>query len=75
MRKTIRREMIGNWELSLIEIPHPSDPTARVLDFRARMRLPGGFASEIGDCDHGPASEAEVWEAGQAFIAKQIAGG
>lgn len=72
MRKTIKSEMIGDWELSLIAIHHPTDPTVRILDFKARMRLPGGgFTREIGDSSRAFDSESEAWEAGKAFIAER----
>lgn len=72
MRTTLRREMIGDWELSLIAITHPTNASVRIVDFKARMRLPdGGFTREVGDSTRGFSSDDEAWEAGKAFVAAQ----
>lgn len=69
MHGFIRREMIGDWELSLTEIRHSTNPRVTTYRFGARMSLGGGrFNKEIGDHARGFLSKAVAWEAGKAFI-------
>jgi hypothetical protein len=71
MRNLLRQEMVGDYQLSLIEVVHPTMPQLRGIDFEVRRRLPAGkLSGPIGDSSQGFHSEQDGWNAGFAFIAR-----
>lgn len=72
MSSIVRREMIGDWELSLTEIKHPADSGVIAYRFDARMSLGGGrFTKEIGEHTRRFLSKAAAWTAGRQFIGEE----
>jgi hypothetical protein len=68
----VRREMIGDWELSLTEIKHPANARVTAYRFAARMSLGGGrFTKEIGEHTRRFLSKAAAWTAGREFIGEE----
>lgn len=72
MNSIVRREMIGEWELSLREIKHPANLRVTAYRFGARMSLGGGrFTKEIGLHTRRFLSKAAAWTAGREFIGEE----
>ena len=69
MRNVLRREMFGDYELSLIEITHPTMPSMRAIDYDVRICMAsGGFTRPVRDMSHGFADEEAAWSAGLKYI-------